>query len=75
MKVSLDRILRTTHKDFHSIELDVEELRRLVDEFVGEQYPDDSVQDINVVDDGVVVILSNGDSFEIDVDWNEFLLR
>jgi hypothetical protein len=60
--------------DFHSSEIDIDELERLVTEIVEKEHPNESVEDISYNDDGLAVELSSGTIIEIEIDWNEIII-
>ena len=61
--------------DFQSGELSIEELKEMIKEVIAENHGG-QVTDIRINDDGLVnVILSDGDEIEIEIDWNEIILR
>lgn len=72
IKIKADRLLG---EKFHSIELDTDEFKKLVEDFIHDMYPDESVSDFEVDDDGVRIKLNNGEEIEIEIDWNEFVIK
>lgn len=73
IKLTADQLLQ--NKDFHSIELDTKEFKKLVEEFIHDTYPDEDMSDFDVHEDGVSITLGNGEEIEIEVDWNEFIIK
>lgn len=60
--------------DFEAREIDTEELENIIVEVVGGACPDQSIEDIQYSDEGIEVVLDNGEAIFIDVDWNEIIL-
>lgn len=72
IKIPVERL---QSKEFHSIEMDTEEFRRMIEDFVSDTYPDHSISNFDVVDDGVNIVLDNGEKVDIEIDWNEFVIK
>ena len=70
--IKLSQIIQ---QNFHSVELDPEEFKKIIEDFVKDAYPDDEIVDFIVEDDGVDIELSNGEKIEIEIDWNEFVIK
>ena len=62
-------------RTFHSAEVDVEELEKIIEDAVRKDSPLDRITNIEYTDDGVVVTLNNGEQIEIEVDWEEIILK
>ena len=61
---------------FHSAEIDIDELKKLINDFVTEAYPDGEIDSFDIGDSGAIdVKLVNGEEIEIEVDWNELILK
>lgn len=60
--------------EFQSREIDVEELEDMITEVVERECPSQSIEDILYNDDGIEVMLDDGEIIIIDVDWNEIIL-
>jgi len=73
IKIKVDRLLKS--EKFHSIEMDTKEFKKLVEDFIHDTYPDESISDFEVDDDGVRIKLDSGEEIEIEIDWNEFVIR
>lgn len=62
--------------DFHSANIDAEEFKNIITEAVADTHPGDNVISVDVNCDGVVEVkLSSGMCIEIEVDWNEIVLK
>jgi len=62
--------------EFHSTEMDVDELKRLIKDFILETHPGDKVKSLDINDQGLIdVVLESGEEIEIEVDWNELVLK
>jgi len=68
-----DKLLKSGK--FHSIEIDVDEFKKMIQDFVNETYPGEEIADFEVEDDGVKITLGSGEEVEIGIDWNEFVIR
>lgn len=60
--------------EFQSREIDTEELEGIVTDAVLREYPGSEIEEFNYTDDGIKVVLENGDVIDIEVDWNEIIL-
>ena len=61
---------------FHSVEMDVDELKKLIKKIVSDMYPDDEIESIDINDRDLIDIkLTSGEEIEIEVDWNELILK
>lgn len=61
--------------NFKSHDLSKKELEQMIEEVVVKEHPTNSVKDIRYNKDGVVVTLDDGEVIEIEIDWQEFVLR
>jgi hypothetical protein len=62
--------------EFHSAEMDVKELKKLIESFVEEAHPGDKIESFEINNDGLVDIrLVSGEEIEIEIDWNEVVLK
>jgi len=61
--------------NFKSSGLSKKELEQMVREAMAKEHPSDSIKSISYTKDGIEVILSNGETVEVEIDWNEFLLE
>ena len=62
--------------DFHSNEMDIDELTRLIRDFVSDTNPGDKVIEIDINDKSIIVVtLVSGKEVEFEVDWNELTLK
>lgn len=62
--------------EFHSAEMDTEELKKLIKDFISESHPNETIESFEINDEGLIDIrLSNGEEIEIEVDWNELVLK
>ena len=68
-----DKLLK--NEKFHSVEIDVDEFKKMIQDFVNETYPGEKIADFEVEDDGVKITLDSGEEVEIGIDWNEFIIR
>jgi len=59
---------------FHSSKIDTKELENIIKDAVRQEHPLDAVKNIKYTDDGVTVILDNGQEIDIEIDWNEIIL-
>ena len=73
IKIPVKQVMQ--NKDFHSVEMDTEEFKKMIEEFINDTYPKRSISDFNVLDDGVSITLDNGEKVEIEIDWNEFVIK
>ena len=63
-------------KEFYSTEVDIKEFQDIIKEFVLDAHPGDEIESVETNDDGnVEVKLKSGKEVEIDIDWNEFVLK
>jgi len=61
---------------FYSTEVDADEFKKIVEEFVLDAHPGDEIDSFNIDDDGKVIVkLKSKKEVEIDIDWNEFVLK
>ena len=61
---------------FHSTEMDVDELKKLIKDFILETHPGDKIKSLDINDKGLIdVTLEGGEEIEIEVDWNELVLK
>ena len=62
--------------EFHSAEMDVDELKKLIKDFILETHPGDEIKSFDINREGFVdVVLESGKEIEIEVDWNELVLK
>lgn len=61
--------------DFQSRELTKEELEQMVRDAVKKEYSVDNIKSITYNKDGVKVTLHNGETIDIEIDWDEFVLE
>ena len=61
---------------FHSSEMDIEDFKKLIRDFMADTSPGDEVIDIEINDEGFINIkFKSGKEEEIEVDWNELILK
>ena len=60
-------------EDFQSREIDTDELEEMIRDAVAKD-SEKSIEDLIYTEDGVKVILDDGEIIEIEVDWNEIIL-
>jgi len=60
--------------NFHSSEIDTEELEHLITDIVEKGHPGDAVEKISYTEEGLIVKLKGGDTIEIEIDWNEIII-
>lgn len=66
--------LRNLFSDFQSSKIDTEELEKIIIDAVSRENPNNSIEDIEYDDEGIKVILDDGTSIDIEIDWQEFIL-
>lgn len=72
MKIDVKQLMG----EFHSAEMDVEELKKLISDFVLETHPNDEIERFELNNKGFIDIkLVNGEEIEIEIDWNELILK
>lgn len=72
MSTSINKILG----DYHSNDMDIDELTKLIEDFVSDTNPDDEVVEIDFNDQNLIdVKLKSGKEIEFEVDWNEVILK
>ena len=59
---------------FHSSDIDIKELEKIISDAVKKDSPSDEIKEIKYNEDGVTVILDSGQKIDIDIDWNEIIL-
>ena len=59
---------------FHSSNIDIKELEKIISDAVKKDSPSDEIKEIKYNEDGVTVILDSGQKIDIDIDWNEIIL-
>ena len=59
---------------FHSSNIDIKELEKIISDAVKKDSPSDEIKEIKYNEDGVTVILDSGQKSDIDIDWNEIIL-
>jgi hypothetical protein len=60
--------------EFHSSEIDTEELERIVIDAVEREHPNRSVEDVQYTEEGLNITLDDGTEIEIEIDWQEIIL-
>ena len=61
---------------FHSNEMDTEDFKKLIKDFISDTHQDDEVESIEINEKGLIDIkLKSGEEIEIEVDWNEVKLK
>lgn len=61
---------------FHSANIDAEEFFSLINDVIRDTHPDDEIKSIDIDNNGMVnIILESGQEVEIEVDWNEIVLK
>jgi hypothetical protein len=61
---------------FHSNEMDTDEFKKLIRDFISDTHPEDEIESLEINDEGLVDIkLKSGEEIEIEVDWNELILK
>ena len=73
MKIDIEQILKT--EKFHSIKINSGDLLDIITDTIKSQFPDRQIKEFTTTDDGVVIILDDGQHIEIEIDWNEFVVR
>lgn len=63
-----------TGQKFQSGEIDKEEFETIIRETVQKEHPNETISDLKYKEQGVEVVLDNGDIIDIEVDWQEILL-
>ena len=61
--------------NFKTGDLDQEELERIIRDAVARECPENSIVGLDYSEDGIEVKLDNGDLIEIEIDWNEIILK
>jgi len=62
-------------KEFKSVEIDSEELKKIIEEFLKDTHPDREITRFTIEDEGISVILDTGERVEIKIDWNELIVK
>jgi hypothetical protein len=66
----------TMGEEFHSTEMDIEEFKKLIEDFISDTNPNDEIESLELNEEGLVDIkLKSGEEIEIEVDWNELILK
>jgi hypothetical protein len=74
--VAIKNFKQLVGEKFHSTEMDIEDFKKLIKDFMADTSPDDEVKSIEVNDEGIVNIkFESGKEEEIEVDWNELTLK
>lgn len=60
---------------FVSTDISAEEMQDIIHRLIEENYPGATIRDLIANDDGLQIILDNGEVLEIDIDWDEFLIH
>jgi hypothetical protein len=61
---------------FHSSEMDTDDFKKLIKDFIADTHPGDEIENLEINDKGLVDIkLKSGEEIEIEVDWNELILK
>jgi len=61
---------------FHSNEMDTDDFKKLIEDFISDTHPNDEIESIEINKEGFVDIkLKGGEEIEIEVDWNELILK
>ena len=60
---------------FNSRDLSKKELEQIIKEAVARENPTRSIKEIQYNKDGVEVTLDSGEIIEVEIDWQEFVLR
>jgi len=66
--------ITTLFPTFHSGGLGKEEFEEMIKEAVRKEHPRRSIKNIRYLKDGVEVILDDGESIDIEIDWNEIII-
>lgn len=62
--------------EFHSAEMDMDDFKKLIKDFIADTHPGDEIESLELNDKGFVDIkLKGGEEIEIEIDWNELILR
>ena len=61
--------------NFNSRDLSKKELEQIIKEAVAREHPMRSVKEVIYNKDGVEVTLDSGEIIEVEIDWQEFVLR
>lgn len=63
-------------EEFYSTQIDTEEFKTLITDMMSDTNPGDEVVSIEINDEGMVEVkLASGEEVEIEVDWNEIILK
>jgi len=62
-------------QQFHSSGISSKELEKVLRETVAKEHPLDPVEEFNYTEDGVTIVLRSGETIEVDIDWQEFILE
>lgn len=69
-------VKKLLNEKFHSTEINVDDLKKLINDFVKEAYPGGEIESFDISESGMIDIkLVNGEQIEIEVDWNELILK
>lgn len=71
MKITLSEV----NKDFRCVEVNMKDLKNIIKDFIKGAYPEQEIDVLETNDDGILIILSNGQEIEIEIDWNELVIK
>lgn len=67
--------IATIFPGFYSGEIDEADLEKIIQDVVGEDHPLDKIKNMKYTKDGVIIVLDSGQVIEIDIDWDEIILK
>lgn len=67
--------MKITLSDFNSVEVDSAEFKKIIEGFIKDMKPEAIIKSYKVDGNGVNVLLESGEVIEIEIDWNEFIIR
>jgi hypothetical protein len=62
------------NQKFHTSGISHKELEDVLRETVAREHPLDPIKDINYTEEGVTIILQSGETIDVEIDWDEFVL-
>lgn len=74
--ITIDAKTLMSNEKFHSVNIDTEEFKTIIEDIISEMYPGDEMVSFDIGESGTVDIkLESGEEVEIEVDWNEIILK
>lgn len=61
-------------KEFHSSNLDKEELESIIKDAIGREDPNANIKNLEYTEDGILITLDDDNQIEIEIDWQEIIL-